>query len=166
MIIGTFKAMRKGGGDMNNTAALTTHAHTGVWIDHRQAWIVLLSPEGERTAVILSKVEKHPERAGDSRLKGSYEARQMPANDHRQRALTGDLNGYYDAAGAALRRCDKVLIFGPGGAKGELRARLLKMKLGDHIAAVQTEGQMTEREVVAKVRDYFGLGAPRVQAPQ
>ena len=116
--------------------------------------------------MILSKVEKHPERDGDSPLTGSYEARQVPAVDRRQRALTGDLNGYYDTVGAALRRCDKVLIFGPDEAKGELRARVLKMKLGDHIAAVQTEGQMTEREVVAKVRDYFDLGAPRVQAPQ
>jgi hypothetical protein len=58
----------------------STHAHAGVWIDHRQAWIVLLSPHGEQTAVILSKVEKHSERGGDSPLKGSYEARQVPAD--------------------------------------------------------------------------------------
>ena len=151
---------------MNSIAAVSAHAQGGVWIDHRQAWIVLLSPEGEQTAIILSKVEKHPERGGDSPLKGSYEARQVPADDRRQRALTGDLNEYYDAVGAALRGCGKVLILGPGEAKGELHARLLKLKLGEHIAAVQTADQMTEREVVAKVREYFGLGAPRIQAPQ
>jgi hypothetical protein len=47
------------------------HAHAGVWIDHRQAWIVLWSLEGERTAMILSKVEKHLELGGDSPLKSS-----------------------------------------------------------------------------------------------
>ncbi len=151
---------------MKDNAEVSVHAHAGVWIDHRQAWIVLLSPESERIEVILSKVEKHPERGGDSPLRGAYEARQVPADDRRQRALTGELNGYYDAVGAVLRRCGKVLILGPGEAKGELRSRLLKMKLADHIAAVQTEAQMTEREVVAKVREYFGLAAPRVQAPQ
>ena len=57
-------------------------------------------------------------------------------------------------------------LSGIGEAKGELHARLLKMNLGGHIAAVQTEGQMTEREVVAKVRVYFGGGASRVQTPR
>jgi hypothetical protein len=136
----------------------------GVWIDHRQAWIVLLSPEGAKTTVILSTVEKHPERGGDSPLKGSYEARQVPADDSRQRALSGALNGYYDTVGAALRSCGKVLILGPGEAKGELHARLVKMQLGERVVAIQTEGRMTEPEVVAKVREYFGHGAPRVPA--
>jgi hypothetical protein len=36
------------------------------------------------------------------------------------------------------------------------------MKLGGIIAAVQTEDQMTERELVAKVRVYFGVGASRL----
>lgn len=140
-------------------------AQAGVWIDHRQAWIVRLSPEGDHLDVILSQVEKHSERGGDSPLKGSYEARQVPADDRRQRALTGELNVYYDAVGEALRRCGRILILGPGEAKGELHARLMKLKLGENIAAIRTEGRMTEREVVAKVREYFGVGAPRVQTP-
>jgi len=140
---------------MPNNQAAWTHEHAGVWIDHRQAWIVFLTPHGEQTTVILSKVEKHPERGGDSPLKGSYEARQVPADDSRQRALTGELNTYYDAVGEALRGCGKVLILGPGEAKGELHARLVKMKLGDRIAAVQTADKMTERQVIAKVREYF-----------
>ena len=139
---------------MPNNQAASTHEHAGLWIDHRQAWIVFLSPR-EQTTVIMSKVEKHPERGGDSPLKGSYEARQVPADDSRQRALTGELNVYYDAVGEALRGCGKVLILGPGEAKGELHARLVKMKLGDRIAAIQTADQMTERQVVAKVREYF-----------
>jgi hypothetical protein len=151
---------------MNHSETPPPRENAGVWIDHRQARLVMLSAGGgEQTTVILSRVEKHPERTGDSPLKGPYEARQVPADDRRQRALTGELNVYYDAVGNALRQCAKVLILGPGEAKGELRARLLKMHLGDRIAAVQTEDQMTEREVVAKVREYFGVGAPRVQAP-
>ena len=150
---------------MSNTSAVPTRSDSGVWIDHRQAWVVVLSPAGERTTVILSKVEKHPERTGDSPLSGSYEARQVPADDRRQGALTGELNAYYDTVAAELRGCGQVLIFGPGEAKGELRARLLKLNMGKQIAAVQTEAQMTERQVAAKVRDYFGVGAPRVQTP-
>lgn len=125
----------------------------------------MLTSGRDQITVILSKAEKHPERAGDSPLKGSYEARQVPADDRRQRALTRELNAYYDAVAAPLRRCRKVLIFGPGEAKGEFRARLLQLNMGDYVAAIQTEEQMTERQVVAKVRNFFGAGAPRVQAP-
>lgn len=148
---------------MHDNIAVETHAHAGVWIDHRQAWVVYLSPDGDRTEVFLSMVEKHAERGGDSPLKGSYEARQVPADDSRQRALTQELNIYFDTVGAALRGCGKVLIVGPGEAKGELYNRLKKMKFGAHVAAVQAAGRMTEHQVVALVRKYFGEAAPRMQ---
>jgi hypothetical protein len=145
--------------------AITLKDSVGVWIDHRKAQVVALTADGEVTTVILSKVEKHPERGGDSPLQGSYEARQVPADDRRQRALTGELNAYYDAVIAVLRNYGKVLVFGPGEAKGELQARLLKMNLGGRVAAVQTEDRMTDRQVVAKVRAYFQVSAPRGHAP-
>jgi len=146
--------------------ALTRNDSAGVWIDHRKARVVALTADGDITTVILSKVEKHLERGGDSPLQGPYEARQVPADDRRQRALTGELNVYYDAVIAVLRNYGKVLLFGPGEAKGELQARLLKMNLGGRVAAVQTADRMTDRQVVAKVRAYFEVSAPRGYAPQ
>jgi hypothetical protein len=135
--------------------------NAGVWIDHRKARIVALTPEGELSTVVLSKVEKHLERSGDSPMKGAYEARQVPADDRRQRALTGELNIYYDAVIAALRNYGQLLVFGPGEAKGELHARLLKRKLGARVAAVETEGRMTDHQIAAKVRAHFGVAAAR-----
>lgn len=141
---------------MTRTATIPTSTNAGVWIDHRKAQIVGLTTGGETTLVILSKVEKHPERGGDSPMKGAYEARQVPADDRRQRALTGELNVYYDAVIEALRNYGKVLVFGPGEAKGELHARILKKKQSGRVAAVETADQMTDRQIVAKVRAYFG----------
>ncbi len=133
----------------------------GVWLDHRKAIIVGLTRDGIETAEILSGVEKHPERAGDSPLKGPYEARQVPRDDRRQFALTGELNAYYDSVIAALAEFGRVLILGPGEAKGELHARLADRKLADRIAAIETEDKMSEPQIVAKVRSYFGVAAPR-----
>lgn len=142
------------------------HNQAGVWLDHRRAVVVVLSADGEHCHEILSKVEKHLERGGDRPMHGSYEARQVPADDSRQRALTGELNGYFDAVIAALRPYSPLLLFGPGEAKGELHARLIKMKLGAAVAAVETEDKMTNAQIIAKVRSYFGEKAPRVQPPQ
>jgi hypothetical protein len=115
----------------------------GVWIDHRQSVIVTLTA------------------SGDSPLKGPYEARQVPADDSRQRALTGELDIYYDAVIVALRDYEHVLLFGPGEAKGELNKRLVRAKLGSRVVAIETEDKMTDAQIVAKVRAHFGVGAPR-----
>jgi hypothetical protein len=133
----------------------------GVWIDHRRAVVVVLSADGEHSHEILSNVEKHPERAGDRPMKGSYEAHQVPADDSRQRALTGELNGYFDAVIAALHNAQPLLLFGPGEAKGELHARLKKINRGAAVAAVETADKMTDPQIVAKVRSYFGENPPR-----
>lgn len=140
--------------------------HAGVWIDHRKAVIVGLTPDGELTTLVLSKVEKHLQRGGDSRMKGPYEALQVPADDSRQRALTGELNIYYDAVIAVMRNYANLLLFGPGEAKDELNARLTKLKLGARVIAVDTEDKMTDRQIIAKVRTRFGVSAPRVQGPR
>ncbi len=139
--------------------------NSGVWIDHRRAVVVELDAAGERTHVIASHVEKHPERGGDSPMKGSYEARQVPADDSRQRALTGELNTYYDAVIERLRGHEQLLLFGPGEAKEELHKRLKKFHLDARVVAVQTEDKMTDPQIVAKVRSYYGAAAPRQLKP-
>ncbi len=127
----------------------------GLWIDHRKAIIVAVTDKGEEIGLIVSKVEKLLQRSGDSPLKGRYESHNVPADDRRQRTLTSYLNIYYDAVIACLRDAEAILILGPGEAKGELAKRLKKCKLSGRIAAIETVDKMTERQIGAKVRQYF-----------
>ena len=64
-------------------------------------------------------VEKQRRRSGNSPLKGSYEAQQVPADDSREARLTGTLNIYYYAVIACIRDAESILIFGPGEGKAE-----------------------------------------------
>ena len=128
---------------------------TGLWIDHRKAIIVAVSDKGEEVGLIVSKVEKQLQRSGDSPLKGRYESLKVPADDSRQRMLTGHLNIYYEAVIAGLRDAESILIFGPGEAKDELKKRLEKSKLGGRITGVETVDKMTDRQIAKKVRQYF-----------
>ncbi len=127
----------------------------GLWIDHRKATIVAVTDKGEEARLIISKAEKQLRRSGDSPLKGSYEKLQVPADDSRQKTFTGHLNIYYDAVIAAMRDAESILIFGPGEAKGELRKRLERNNLGGRIVAFETVDKMTDRQIAAKVRQYF-----------
>ncbi|HTC52634.1 MAG TPA: hypothetical protein VK700_11925 [Steroidobacteraceae bacterium] len=124
----------------------------GIWIDHRKAFVVTLSADGEDTKLILSRIEKHPERS-------------VSAHD-RQRAPTGELNKYYHAVISTVCGYANVFLFGPGEAKHELRKRVLQMKVCDFVTAAEAADKMTDREIVAKVREHFGLGAVRAQAEQ
>lgn len=136
----------------------------GVWIDHRKAVIVIVAPTGEHTALIVSNVEKQPRRAGDSPLTGPYESRQVPRDDRRQMALTGEFNVYYDSVVTAVRDAESLLIFGPGEAKGEFKKRLEKDKLDGRVAAIETADKMTDRQIAAKVRAYF-KDSPNASGP-
>jgi hypothetical protein len=127
----------------------------GLWIDHRKAVIVAVTDEGEEMELTISKVEKQLRRSGDSPLEGRYESLQVPADDSRERKLTGQLNIYYDAVIASIRDADSILLFGPGEAKGELQERVEKSKLRGRIVAVETVDKMTNRQIAAKARQFF-----------
>ena len=127
----------------------------GLWVDHRKAVIVVVTDKGEETKLIISQVEKQLRRSGDSPLKGRYESLQVPLDDSRQKDLTGHLNIYYDAVIACIRDTEAILIFGPGEAKGELKKRLVKNKLGGRIIGVETVDKMTDRQIAARVQQHF-----------
>jgi stalled ribosome rescue protein Dom34 len=127
----------------------------GLWIDHRKAVIVAVTDEGEEMGLTISKVEKQLRRSGDSPLKGDYESWQVPADDSRERKLTGQLNIYYDAVIASIRDADSILLFGPGEAKGELQEHIEKSKLRGRIVAVETVDKMTDRQIAARARQFF-----------
>jgi len=128
---------------------------TGIWIDHRKAVIVTVLADGEQFDTVCSNVEKHPERGGDSPLKGPYEAQHVPADDKRQRALTGHMNAFYDTVIDKIAIADSMFIFGPGEAKGELKRRLEHRQLGSRVSALETADKLTDPQICAKVRQHF-----------
>jgi hypothetical protein len=58
------------------------------------------------------------------------------------------------------RDAESIFLFGPGEAKGELKKRLEDDHLDQLIQAVETVDQMTDRQIAAKVREYFLLTLP------
>ena len=127
----------------------------GLWIDHREAVIVFISSKGEVTRNIRSGVEKHAGRIGGVRSTMPHEARQVPADDRRQNSFSGHLDSYYDEVIACIRDAESILIFGPGEAKDELRKRIERHNPSNLIVAVETTDKMTQRQIAAKVREYF-----------
>lgn len=119
----------------------------GLWIDHRESIIVIVTGEGEETKRITSNMEKHVRFSGG--------AQTVSEEDIRDKKFSGHLSKYYDKVIARIRDAESILIFGPGEAKGELEKRLESEGLGRRIVAIETVDKMTDRQIAAKVRQHF-----------
>ncbi len=121
----------------------------GLWIDHRQAIIVILTDKKEQLKRITSGVE---ERVQVSALQDdSHEDRRYKED----RRLDDDLSKYYEDVATCLKNSDAVLIFGPGEAKGELQKHLEVLEQHRTIVRVETTDKMTDGQIRRKVRQYF-----------
>ncbi len=134
--------------------------HIGLWIDHRKAVIALSSGAEEEVKVILSHADRQPGRQDGVRSGEKHEALQVPADDVKDRKFAQQLNIYYDEVIACVHEAETLMIFGPGEAKGEFRKRLEKEKPGGRTVKVETADKMTDRQIAARVREYFKPGHP------
>jgi stalled ribosome rescue protein Dom34 len=119
----------------------------GLWIDHREAVIITVADAGEVIQRISSDVEQHG--------RFSAHAPEGSPEDRRDRRFGEHLHRYYDEVIAAIRDADSILIVGPGEAKGELAQRLEHAKLRDRIVGIETVDKLTDRQIVAKIRQHF-----------
>ncbi len=123
--------------------------NVGIWIDHKKAVIVSASPDGVTAETVTSEVGSHSHYSAGQEGGGEkkYEGR------HREH-----LEQYYDEAIRRLGQPERLLIFGPGEAKLELKARLSHSKpLLERTVELETTDKLTDPQIVAMVRKHFGL---------
>jgi len=139
------------------------NARVGLWIDHRKALIVAITDKEEEIGLVISKIEKQRRGSPGVRPDAPHELR---ADDSRQKSLTEHLNIYYDAVIACIRDAESILIFGPGEAKGELKKRLQRDKLGARIASIEMVDKMTDHQIAARVRQHFQENVKKRRYPR
>lgn len=122
----------------------------GLWIDHREAVIVVISDKGEQTTRIKSDAEKQIRFAGGSRKDGLQTTEAI-----RGKKLDTQLGKYIDDVIAHIRDAEIIQIFGPGEAKDELVKRLEKDEPKQRIVEIETMDKMTDNQIAAKVREHF-----------
>ena len=126
----------------------------GVWIDHQRAVIVALL----NSHVELRTVDSNLSKRVKAQAKNSYapvgESDIMP-DDERDRAFNRHLTTYYDRVVAAMGSADEIYLMGPGEAKYEMRRSIEKLGLAPRLADVESADSMTNRQVIARVKEFF-----------
>jgi stalled ribosome rescue protein Dom34 len=121
----------------------------GIWIDHREAFIVFAGDGALDAQHLASGMEKHV------RYAGRAASEEGTADNQRDRQYATHLEQYYDEVITYLRDVTSLLLLGPGEAKGELKKRIEIKSPQIKIIGLETTDKMTQPQIAAKVHEYF-----------
>lgn len=127
----------------------------GLWIDRREAILVILTDGEEEIRHIPASGEKYARYPGNSNARTPEGLMGFTVEDQRDRKYANQLKKYYDEVITVIRGADAIQIFGPGEAKGELEKRIGQIGLKAHMPAIEATDKMTDRQISAKVREHF-----------
>ena len=138
--------------------------YVGIWLDHREAFVVYLSnnqPFSAGNQEMIERIESDIERrvrlSGGSRSrKTPYGPQDISVDGKQEDRVKGQLQRYYQEIIKRISDADRILIFGPGEAKIELKKAIEKTKhLAGRIKKVESTDKMTIRQIAAKTREFF-----------
>ncbi len=130
--------------------------YVGVWIDHEKAFMVTLYDGKDKLQSIKSNIAGHVRLSGGSRTKSPYGPQDVASEKKVEEKRKHNLQDYYQEIIQNISKADKVLIIGPGEAKIELKKEMEKSKgLSKKISKIEPSDKLTERQLVARVKDYF-----------
>lgn len=131
--------------------------YVGIWIDHEKAFIVSTNKDKDAIACIKSNVEGHFRLSGGSRSSTPYGPQEVASERKIEERRKHHLRQYYHRIIQAISDAQGIFIFGPGEAKIELEKEIKKRskELSSKIVRTETTDKMTERQIAAKVRNFF-----------
>jgi hypothetical protein len=130
----------------------------GIWIDHKKAVIVTTSADLVTTRTLESEVGPHARYSGGAGYPTSDGPHEGGGETRYEGRYDEHLHKYYDEVISQLGEPEAVLIFGPGEAKLQLKARLSRFKaLSERIVGIETTDRLTDSQIVAKVKEHYGI---------
>jgi hypothetical protein len=134
----------------------------GVWIDHKQAVVVLMTDEGQEIKKVKSGAQRPAAQpAGSTRSKHKYTPNDFVAEDRLERKADSRLKSFYDEVIKCLQGSEALLILGPGEAKGEFRKQVEAKQVRGLTVELETTDKLTERQLAAKVKEHFAKAPTR-----
>ncbi len=119
-----------------------SHYHAVVWIDHREAHVMHVSPDDVESSIVRpSKPHHHLHNK-----RGSVGAGREPEDQH-----------FYHEVVEALEGAQEILIVGPASAKLNLVKHIHNhdKKVTDKVIGVETVDHPSDGQLVAYARKYF-----------
>ena len=127
----------------------------GVWIDHKQAIVILITDTGPEIKKFDSVIKQPVQPVISSRSENKFTSHDFIADDRREQKLVNGRKKMYDEVLACIRGADSLLVLGPGEAKGEFNKHITSKKLRGVTVELETSFKMSDRQIAAKVGEHF-----------
>ena len=140
------------------TLANITEKNVGIWIDHKEA--ILVSIEDGQTKVdrIESHAESHFRPSGGWKAGSTSVAQSVSKEQKADERRKHQFHNFCKTVIKKAAEAESIFIFGPGEAKLQLAKEIDKIKgQKERIAAVEAADRLTENQIVAKVKSFFGV---------
>ena len=135
----------------------------GVWIDGREATFVWLQEDEAAIAHLVPQLGRE-QRSAMRSSRGMGRSDRVSENKTQAR-WRQELTGLVEQASCALRGADEIVLMGPGRAKWELQKVLVEQGRGACIVSISAAERLTDRQLLAQVRQGFGKVTERAARP-
>ena len=138
--------------------------YVGIWLDHREAFVISLvkdQPFADGNQEMIERIESDIERrvklSGGSRTrKTPYGPQEISVDSKQEDRFKLQMREYFKEILLRIIDADRILVFGPGEAKIELKKEIEKSKrFANIIKEIESADKMTKRQIAAKVRAFF-----------
>ena len=130
---------------------------TGIWIDSSKAIIVTFSGEKHKVQHVESNIES-ASHLGDEGDKGSKIGGQAINHEKKfEEKRKHQEEHYLSEISNIVSDSDEIYLFGPASTKSHLEKRINNDNtIQSQIIKIETADSMTENQIVAKARTFFG----------
>jgi len=129
----------------------------GLWLDERQAVIVSVTNMSAKITKVKSAIKD--EIFAVNHVPGDSGTKRDTAIAHRNKIKIKEaLDPYYDGIIDNIWTAGKIVIFGSGEAKYELKNHLRKNNLAQRIVGFEDADKMTDDQIMDKVCQYCSAG--------
>lgn len=130
--------------------------HTGLWIDHKEAILVVIEDDQAMTQHVKSGADGHFKATGGWKSGGSSVAQSVSSEGKAEEIRKHQFHAFYKEVMSRLEDSTEIAIFGPGEAKIELGNEIKQNnKLHNKVSVIEACDRLTENQIVAKVKAFF-----------
>jgi hypothetical protein len=125
-----------------------------VWIDHSRAVVAAIDDGEETLETIAANVGRHAHPGGGWRTATPWGPQVSNDERSRERKYDNHLGQFYREVIRHIGHPDELVVMGPAQAKLELKAEIEDSLLRDVRVVLETAGEMTDPQVMARLRSF------------
>ena len=127
--------------------------YQGIWLDRRNAYVFSYTDRKLKTQHIDSEIDSRPRYDGEGKSSGRFGDQHLDKDKKQDLRLKDQMNQYLKRVEEAVDPESDLVLFGPADTKNKLEKSANLPNLKGVVAA----DKMTENQMAAWVREYFGI---------